>query len=373
MRTSPPTTPPTIRLRSPGEIVSAVPYLLGFSPQSSLVLIGLEAKRIVLTCRVDLADVPDVECTDTVVEAFLRADADRALLVAYEADRGVTAAALEAVTERLDAAGVRVLEQISVVGDRWFDEVCTDERCCPPDGMAVSEHDDAPSTMSFHALAGGFRADRAALVAECHPDRPLLLAAIRSELEVLLAQDAELNDEDVLAALTAVLGWGTGGPAGAAQIAVAAVAVADPLIRDVCYAVVAPGLFGEHLVDLHRLHRPLRRAGAAAGDLDAEGILLDSDARDRVLSRLLAWVRNLPDDVPAAAVHALVVAAAAHWGAGDGARARTLVERAHALDVPCPPMLATLTSCLSHGFRPPELGRLSGASPGPGRQQRSIA
>lgn len=373
MRPSPTPTTPTIRLRSPGEIVSAVPYLLGFSPQGSLVILGLRGTRLGLTCRVDLSDIVDEQCSRSVVEALDRSGAERALLVAYGPEHDVTAAALGSMVSRLDRAGITAVERISVVGDRWFDEGCTDERCCPPDGVPVSDHDEAPSTMSFHALAGGYRQDRAAVVAECYPDRPLLTAGIRSELHLLVAADRELTDDDVLGALIAVLGWGSGAPPSAAQLALASVAVADPLVRDVCYAVVAPGMTGEHHPDLREIHRPLQLAGTAAGDLDRMGILLDVDARDRVLTRLLAWVRNLPDDVPLAAMPALVIAAMAHWCAGDGARARTLVERAHALKTEPLPMLDTLTACISHGVRPVELGRLAADSPGRGRQGRSIA
>ena len=377
MRSSPPApTPPatpTIRLRSPGEIVSAVPYLLGFAPQASLVLIGLHGKRMVLTCRADLEDVDVDPCAEAIEGALTRASAERALLVAYASDRDVGARALAVMTERLAGAGITVPEQISVVGDRWFGEDCADERCCPSEGVPVADHDEAPSTMDFHAHSGGYRPDRAALVAECHPDRPLLVAGIRSEIGILVGTDRDIAEDDIVLALRAVLGWGGPGDPTPAQLALAAVAVADPLVRDACYAVVAPGMLGDYVPDLVEVHVPLRAAGTAAGDLDGIGVLLDGDARDRVLRRLLAWVRNLPDDVPGAAMPALVVAAAAHWCAGDGARARILVERAHALDAAPLPMLETLSSAIAHGFRPPGYDRLSTERPGDGLSGRFIA
>jgi hypothetical protein len=227
--------------------------------------------------------------------------------------------------------------------------------------------------MSMHALAGGYRKDRAALVAECHPDRPVLTAAIRSELDVLLREDLGPDEDDLLRALQVVLGWSDDPAPTPADLALAAIGVGYPLVRDVCYAVVAPGMMGDHRPDLRAMHRALRRAGAAAGDLGRDGILLDTDARDRVLDRMRAWVRNLPDDVPGATMPVLVVAAVAHWCAGDGARARILVERAHRLRGPRPPMLETLAAALSHGLRPAELDRLSGDRPGGGRQRRQIA
>ena len=372
MRLEPAANTPTIRLRSPGEVVSAVPYLLGFSPDRSLVVIGLSGRRVVLTCRVDLSDVVDDRCSGSVVEALGRVAADRVLIVAYDTERQRTEDALASMTGRLEPAGVRVLERISVVGDRWFDEGCTDERCCPPGGVPVIDHDAAPSTMSLHAVSGGFRRDRAVLVAECHPDSPLLTAAIRSEL-VQSGRGPRPGSDEVASALRAVLGWGSGRTASAADLALATLAVGDPLVRDVCYALVAPAMMGSSRPDLRDLHRSLRRAGALAGDLDRAGGLRDGDARERVLDRLLGWVRNLPDDLPSTVMPALVLASTAHWCAGDGARARILVERARALDAVPLPMLETLTACLNHGVPPAELGRVPRPRPRRGRVRRITA
>ena len=49
--------PPRIRLRSPADVVAAVPVLLGFHPEHSLVVIGLKTGRVVLTVRVDLPGI----------------------------------------------------------------------------------------------------------------------------------------------------------------------------------------------------------------------------------------------------------------------------------------------------------------------------
>lgn len=65
-----------------------------------------------------------------------------------------------------------------------------------------------------------------------------------------------------------------------------------------------------------------------------------------------------------------VIAAMAHWCAGDGALARVLVERASALDAPRPGMLETLQMSLMHGVRPAELGWLAPQIAHHRRQQR---
>jgi hypothetical protein len=359
MRTSPdvpaphpPAAPATVRLRSPGEIVSSIPYLLGFAPQDSLVVLGLRDRALALTCRLDLADCGLDVSRRSVVHALGNAGADRVLLVAFAPSRPPATGAMTSMARRLSRAGLLVRDRISVVEGRWFDEECSDHRCCPPEGVPVADHDWSPSAMGLQALTRGFRADRASVVAECHPDRPALQAALRSELLGRLAGPTGLDDDDVAGALVAVLGWGPSGPPSPGQLARAAGATAVPAVRDVCYAIVAPEVLMGARPALRPLHEALVRAGSLVGDLDAHGTVRGPDARDRLLRRVLSWVRNLPDDLPEVTMPALVVAATAHWCAGDGARARTLVERAHALDAEPLPMLATLAGCLARGVRP---------------------
>lgn len=350
-----------------------MPYLVGFAPASSLVALGLAGKRLALTCRLDLTDVRDDPTAGGVVEALLRAGATRVILVAYASARQESAAALTSMAEWLTDAGLAVLERISVVEERWFDEECSDRRCCPAEGVPTAEHDQAPSTMSFHALAGGYQRDRADLVAQCHPDRPLLTAALRAEIAAVRARVEPCHDDDVISALEAVLGWGSAEPPTAGQLSLASLACCNGEVRDTLYAFLAPGLVAGLGQRNDVLASRLRTAGARAGDLDVAGLLLDGDARDRVLGRLLTWVRNLPDDVPEVTMAALVVAAVAHWSAGDGARARILVDRAHALTMEPMAMLVTLTACLAHGIRLDEPESPAGKRPGHGRHGLSVA
>ena len=53
---------PVTRLRNPGELLAALPYLIGFHPRDSLLFIafgGSSGRRIELTQRVDLPRVDD--------------------------------------------------------------------------------------------------------------------------------------------------------------------------------------------------------------------------------------------------------------------------------------------------------------------------
>ncbi|MGA8046394.1 MAG: DUF4192 domain-containing protein [Dermatophilaceae bacterium] len=373
MTTSTSPAAPTVRLRSPGEIVSAVPFLLGFVPEASVVVIALRGRRMVLTCRADLGDVThDPGPPQNIVAAVRRSGATDVLLIGYADARFSATVAVRALSATLKTAGLRIQEVLTVADGRWFNEACHDERCCPAKGSAISDHDDAPSTMAFQALSEGYRSGREELVKECHPDRPLLSRAILSEL-LHPASDEDVLEETLIADLLAVLEWSGAGEPSPVQLARSAVACSDPFVRDLWYALVAPAVMCGSAPRMGPAYDVLRHAGQDAGELGADGVVHDPAARDRLLGRVLRFVRNLPDDVPEVTMPALVVAATAHWCAGDGARARILVERATALPVQPLAMLDTVAQCLAHGFGPRELERMSTAGPGDGRERRSIA
>lgn len=348
-------------MRSPGEIVSAVPFLLGFVPQDSVVLVALRDKRVGLTCRLDLADAVQDETITMVTQALHRDQATSVVLAAFGSDRSDTAPALVWVRNRLLEAGLDIRDEISVVDGRWFHETCPEARCCPPGGTPVDDHDLAPSTLALSAVTGGYLASREDIVTKCSPDRPLLVAAIRAELRSLeaAAAEADLSEEAIVGDLLAVLGWGDEDSPSPRQLARAACLTMVPKMRDVWYALAAPGMMRDHLPELTEVHQRAIAVGHARGELDQAGILIDASARDRVLDRLLQWVRNLPDDCPDVTMGPLVIAAMAHWCAGDGAFAAVLTDRAARLETEPLGMLRTLRTCIDHGFREPHSGWLA--------------
>ncbi|MDT4919329.1 MAG: hypothetical protein QOI15_231, partial [Pseudonocardiales bacterium] len=73
------------RITGPSELLQAVPYLLGFHPVGSLVLIGLRDTRLVVTARLDLDDA----CFDAVahaVAAMARGGSTSFVAVVYDDD-----------------------------------------------------------------------------------------------------------------------------------------------------------------------------------------------------------------------------------------------------------------------------------------------
>lgn len=46
-----------LSLTGPANLIAAVPYLLGFEPADSLVLVGLQNGRVIVSARIDLDDL----------------------------------------------------------------------------------------------------------------------------------------------------------------------------------------------------------------------------------------------------------------------------------------------------------------------------
>jgi hypothetical protein len=82
----PPAVGGRVRLSSPGELIAALPVLIGFHPEDSLVLVGMAGPelrgRVGLTVRVDLPSGRDVRrvCTDA-VSVLAGSGPDRAVAV----------------------------------------------------------------------------------------------------------------------------------------------------------------------------------------------------------------------------------------------------------------------------------------------------
>jgi hypothetical protein len=151
---------PLLRLRSPSDIVEAVPYLVGFQPEDSLVVLSLrgERLRVGLTARVDLPPAEEAERCAREFAGYLKRDnAARAVVVFYPPSSGPSYPSVrpiaEALTKRLKRSRIAVADVLCVSDGRWWSLQCTDAECCPPDGTPVS-HDTTSVTAAVMAVAG---------------------------------------------------------------------------------------------------------------------------------------------------------------------------------------------------------------------------
>ncbi|KAB1108814.1 DUF4192 domain-containing protein [Micromonospora aurantiaca] len=175
------TEPARLSVRSPADMVAAVPYLLGFHPADSVVVVAVRGRRVVFAARGDLP-APGVDpgpAARHLAQVVARQDADAATVVGYGPAARVTGV-VDAIGDALTAAGLVVLDALRVTEGRWFSYLCVEPSCCPPEG---TPYDPAASQVSAAAVFAGQVAlpDRAALAAQVSPlDGPVRLAMRRA-------------------------------------------------------------------------------------------------------------------------------------------------------------------------------------------------
>ncbi len=149
-RSQPPA--PTLRLSGPADLIEAVPFLLGFHPQRSLVLLGLGGdggRRVTVTARMDLDDVSDGLDDTLCAVARSGADAVVAILYAANVDDQSWVDLIYRAARDIDLEPIDVLR---VDAGRWRSLQCEDTRCCPPDGRPLAGN--ASSTAAAATYAG---------------------------------------------------------------------------------------------------------------------------------------------------------------------------------------------------------------------------
>ncbi|SCG54912.1 DUF4192 domain-containing protein [Micromonospora humi] len=172
---------PRLSVRSPADLVVAVPYLLGFHPADSVVVVAVRGRRVVFAARGDLPE-PGADpgpAARHLAQVVVRQDADAATVIGYGPAARVTGA-VDAVGAALDEAGLVVLDALRVTDGRWWSYLCGEPACCPADG---TPYDPVASQVSAAAVFAGQVAlpDRAALAAQVSPfDGPVRLAMRRA-------------------------------------------------------------------------------------------------------------------------------------------------------------------------------------------------
>lgn len=322
---------PVLRLTRPEEWLQAIPYLFGFSPADSLVLLGLVGprKRVHFQLRVDLPGADDLApFAEHIAALTARQDVDAVVVVLYGEQPGPPAPFDRDLWDLLadglaEDADVEVVDAIVVRGGRWWSLECDNPRCCPPEGTPVESSGRVAAELVLRGCVA--RDSRADVVAE--------IAPLGGPAEVLVAQRCRALDE-------ADRSWQTDPPYWSLAWVDAAVerwrgvvtARRDDPVR------LDPDTLAALLVPLD--HKTLR-------DRVAGVCLRHSAAARPVLREVLR--RSPPEySAPPATILGLL-----EWAAGDGLRAGIAFERALAAD-PHYAFAQMLSQGLRHGLRLPD-------------------
>jgi hypothetical protein len=116
------TEPKTLTVRNPEDILALVPYVLGFLPEDSLVLLTAGDAGEPFHARTDLPDDPaDLDLVvDPLVEAALRNGARQAMLVLYTYDACLALETSTRLRDGLLEIGVATAVTLRAEADRYF-------------------------------------------------------------------------------------------------------------------------------------------------------------------------------------------------------------------------------------------------------------
>ena len=330
--------PVPVPVDSPAALLALVPHLLGFVPEASFVVIGIDPLgHVKVTLRYDLPDPAGIGVAADVATHAVGIIGSQGITTAVAVGYGPQTLADVVAAAVLDAArdaGVDLREFLRVENGRYWSYVCHDEECCPAAGVPFHASVDSASTALAHArdevLPG-----RAAVAARIAPlggvaAESMHQATRRAERHVtqLLAKARKsgrlgsvrhLIAAEGLAAVSSLIGTyrAAGRFTADYQLARMTVALRDLRVRDDAWARMDPAHRDAHRrlwIDVIRRAQPGYVAAPAA---------------------LLAFVA---------------------WQSGDGALANVALDRALA-DDPRYSMALLLRQVITAGA-PPSLARL---------------
>ena len=141
-------------LTSAHDLVTAVPFLIGFHPTDSLVLIAVKDGAIGVAMRIDLPKNINSDEIDLLAHHFIRDQARAALLVAYmPEDRNDGDSLLISLGAGLIRNGIEIQESLLISGGRYRSIMCRDSTCCSPVGKALPNIEDS-AIAAEHVVAG---------------------------------------------------------------------------------------------------------------------------------------------------------------------------------------------------------------------------
>lgn len=131
-------------LTSPHDLLAAIPFLIGYHPSNSLVLVAIKEGTVSMAMRVDYPSQQNSDAYDLLAHHIKLDGAESALMIAYvptETGEGVATGAevLGYLAISLLKNAIEIRESIEVIGNRWRSVICQDISCCPPDGNPLPD------------------------------------------------------------------------------------------------------------------------------------------------------------------------------------------------------------------------------------------
>ncbi|HET6665836.1 MAG TPA: DUF4192 domain-containing protein [Intrasporangium sp.] len=156
-----------ISVSGPAELVTIVPFHLGFQPERSVVVICLRDRAVGLVARIDVVDSPHASEAAAQLTETIRRDGPTAVaLVSYESRPGEARPLADSLGVALGLVGIPVTEDLVVRDGRWY---CLRADDCPDEGHHLPAPADVPAVAGYVALGRAVLADREAMESLVRP------------------------------------------------------------------------------------------------------------------------------------------------------------------------------------------------------------
>lgn len=161
---------PKITLAGPADLLTIIPFHLGFHPERSIVVVCFHGKRLGLMARVDA--VPRQHAAVAAAQlmpALLREGPTSVAIVGFEDTLGETMPLSDALAAAVGLEDLALRERLVVRGERWFGLGCD---CCPAEGTLLPAVADVPAVATFVGLGRSVLRDRHQLTQLIEPLSP---------------------------------------------------------------------------------------------------------------------------------------------------------------------------------------------------------
>jgi len=122
-------------IHSPRQLLAAIPHLIGFHPESSLVFVVFDDNEVKTIARIDWPD-HQITLPANVVQALRSSSEPSLVFMAYHDNEWT----LEQVVDLVDGISeTQLLDALWVRKGHWGSLMCDDHDCCPVDGHLLTD------------------------------------------------------------------------------------------------------------------------------------------------------------------------------------------------------------------------------------------
>jgi hypothetical protein len=141
-------------LTTPHDLLAAIPFLIGYHPDDSLVMVSIKNDSIGMAMRIDYPiDVP-AGAYDLLASHMQREKSTGALLVAYVPENRTDGeSVLEQASAALSRVGINTDESLLIQNGKYRSLLCQDPLCCSSDGNVIPEINGSRVALE-HVIAG---------------------------------------------------------------------------------------------------------------------------------------------------------------------------------------------------------------------------